>query len=41
MLGLVIVLIFILSWVGSTLLYRWKGYDKLDHAPAGPPSTPA
>jgi high-affinity nickel-transport protein len=40
-LGLVIVLIFILSWVGSTLLYRWKGYDKLDHAPAGPPSTPA
>ena len=40
-LGLVIVLIFILSWVGSTLLYRWKGYDKLDRAPASPPSPPA
>jgi nickel/cobalt transporter (NiCoT) family protein len=37
-LGVVIVLIFILSWVGSTLVYKWKGYDKLGGDRPTPPS---
>jgi high-affinity nickel-transport protein len=27
--GIGIVAIFVLSWLGSTLIYRWKGYDDL------------
>jgi high-affinity nickel-transport protein len=29
LIGLGIIVIFIASWVGSTLIYRWKGYDNL------------
>lgn len=27
--GVAIVGIFVVSWVGSTLIYRWKGYDRI------------
>ena len=32
-LGFVIVGVFILSWIGSILIYRVKGFDRLESAP--------
>ena len=29
LIGVGIILIFLVSWIGSTLIYRWKGYDNL------------
>jgi nickel/cobalt transporter (NiCoT) family protein len=34
MLGLGVIVLFLLSWFGSALIYRFKGYDRIDVTPA-------
>ncbi len=29
-LGYLIVAIFLVSWIASVLIYRWKGYDRIE-----------
>ena len=31
--GVAIIGIFVISWLGSTLFYKWRGYDRLDAQP--------
>ena len=31
--GVAIIAIFVISWLGSTLFYKWRGYDRLDTQP--------